>query len=302
MIRIFIFSLYILFASIGMRLMGNQDTNQHDQAVFTFGLIADVQYCESKSQGSRYYRNSLTKLNKAINEFNSLDIDFIINLGDLIDRDYQSYAPVMEILEKSNKEIYHVIGNHDLTVKNRYKKEVKDLLTGEETYFSFTRKGFRFIVLNTCEISTYYGSLLSANKAKMILDNLKSKGYPNAHDWNGQMSRRQIRWFKKQLAESEARGEHVLVFSHHTIEPMGPHNVLNREEMLEITSDYDNIIAWFCGHDHSGSYSKLNGIHFVTMRGMVETPDSTAWSVIEIHPNKLWIKGRGNEKTQVLEY
>ena len=302
MIRIFILFLYSLTVSQSPGVMSITDNKQPDQAILSFGLIADVQYCECKSLGSRFFSNSLTKLNEAINDLNNTNIDFIVNLGDLIDRDFKSFEPVMEMLKKSDKRIYHVLGNHDFTVKNRYKKKVRDILTGEESYYSFTKQGFRFIALNTCEISTYYGPLLSAIKATRIIDKLKSEGYPNSFEWNGEMSKKQIEWFKSELAEAQDRDEHVLVFSHHTIEPAGTHNVYNRNEILEIISEYDNIIAWFCGHDHSGGYSNLNRIHFVTMKGMVETPDRNAWAVVEIYHNKLWIKGRGMEKSQILAY
>ena len=302
MIRIFILFFYSLTISQSPMVMSIPDNKQPDQAILSFGLIADVQYCECKSQGSRFFSNSLTKLNEAINDLNNTNIDFIVNLGDLIDRDFKSFEPVMEMLKKSDNRIYHVLGNHDFTIRNRYKKKVRDMLTGEESYYSYTKQGFRFIFLNTCEISTYYGPLLSAVKARMIINKLTSEGYPNSFEWNGEMSKKQIEWFKSELAEARDRNEHVLVFSHHTIEPAGPHNVYNREEILEIISEYDNIIAWFCGHDHSGGYSNLNRIHFVTMKGMVETPDSNAWAVVEIYHNKLLIKGRGIEKSQILAY
>ena len=302
MVRIFILFLYTIIVTQPPAYMNTLSIKQTDRVILSFGLIADVQYCEGRSYGSRFFSNSLTKLNKAINDLNNSDIDFIVNLGDLIDRNFESLEPVMQILEKSDNEIYHVLGNHDFTVKRRYRKNVRDKLTGEETYYSFTKYGFRFIILNTCEISNYYGPVLSAMKARMIVDKLNREGYPNAFDWNGEMSNKQIEWFKSELAEARDRDEHVLVFSHHTIEPAGPHNVFNREGMLEIVTDYDNIIAWFCGHDHSGDYHHSHNIHFVTMKGMVETPDINSWSVVEIYRNRLWIKGRGMEVSRILEY
>jgi len=302
MIRISILFLYSFIVTQPPALMSIKDNQQTDQVILSFGVIADVQYCEGKSYGSRFFRNSLSKLDEAINDLNNIDVDFIVNLGDLIDRDFKSYEPIMQILEKSDNRIFHVLGNHDFTVKPKYRNNVRDILTGEETYYSFAKWGFRFIILNTCEISNYYGPVLSAIKASMRVNKLKSRGSPNAFDWNGEMSKKQIEWFKSELSEARDRDERVLVFSHHTLEPVGPHNVFNREEILEIVSDYDNIIAWFCGHDHSGNYSNYHNIHFVTMKGMVETPDKNSWAVVEIYSNRLWIKGRGMEISRMLEY
>lgn len=302
MIRIFFLFLFSFTVTQLSAFMSNEDKKQPGQAILSFGIIADVQYWEGKSYGNRFYNHSLIKLNEAIDELNNTDIDFIVNLGDLIDRDFKSLKPVLQILEKSESRIYHVLGNHDFSVKHRYKDDVRDILTGEKSYYSFTEHGFRFIVLNTCEISTYYGPFLSNIKARLILNELKYKGNPNIFDWNGQMSKKQIKWFKSELEEARDRDEHVLIFSHHTIEPAGPHNVFNREEMLDIVSDYDNIIAWFSGHDHSGAYRNFNNIHYVTMKGMVETPDRNSWSVVEIYNNEIFIKGGGMEESRILKY
>ena len=57
----------------------------------TFGVMADIQYCDCGRnwvKWTRYYRNSLNKLEKAVVELNSEDLDFVIQVGDLIDRDF----------------------------------------------------------------------------------------------------------------------------------------------------------------------------------------------------------------------
>ncbi|MBN2632621.1 MAG: hypothetical protein JXR66_03630 [Bacteroidales bacterium] len=66
--------------------------------------------------------------------------------------------------------------------------------------------------------------------------------------------------------------------------------------------NYDNIIAWFSGHNHAGNYGNFNMIHFVTFRGMVETAERNSFAVVEVYPNKIWIKGSGREKSQILAY
>ena len=63
---------------------------QELKPIFSFGLIADVQYCDCEPRGSRYYRSSLTKLKEAVDAFKKDSVEFIINLGDLIDKDDSS--------------------------------------------------------------------------------------------------------------------------------------------------------------------------------------------------------------------
>ena len=70
--------------------------------------------------------------------------------------------------------------------------------------------------------------------------------------------------------------------------------------MLNILEKYNNILAWFSGHNHSGNYGNFNLIHFVTFKGMVETETNSSYAEVEIYKNKIWIKGSGREKSQIL--
>jgi len=49
---------------------GQESPNDKAQKpLFRFGIIADVQYCPSEPEGTRYYRNSLPKLREALSYF-----------------------------------------------------------------------------------------------------------------------------------------------------------------------------------------------------------------------------------------
>jgi hypothetical protein len=77
---------------------------------------------------------------------------------------------------------------------------------------------------------------------------------------------------------------------------------LNYKEVLPVLEKHNNIIAWFNGHNHNGSYGNFNMIHFVTLRGMVETENNNSFALVEVYRNKIWIKGSGREKSQILAY
>jgi hypothetical protein len=72
--------------------------------------------------------------------------------------------------------------------------------------------------------------------------------------------------------------------------------------VLPILEKYHNIIAWFNGHNHSGNYGNFNMIHFVTFKGMVETDANNSFALVEVYKNKIWIRGYGREKNQILAY
>ena len=97
-------------------------TNAAD--IIRIGLVADIQYCDCPSSGSREYRLSLSKLDSCITELNQQQPDFIVDLGDRIDRDYSSFASIDSLLSLAVSPVYFVPGNHDFSVKIKHKKEI----------------------------------------------------------------------------------------------------------------------------------------------------------------------------------
>jgi manganese-dependent ADP-ribose/CDP-alcohol diphosphatase len=296
----FLISMYLLFP-------GNSDSrlpaDQGQKVLFSFGIIADVQYCNCDPEGTRYYRNSTSKLREALNEFKSDSVQFVVNLGDLIDHDFASYKPVMDIIDSSGLKVYHLTGNHDYSVEPKYKKHLPLPQPSKEGYFSFIADHFRFIALNGNELSTYWpGSESQTRKALEYISNLKDSGNMNAFDWNGGVSLKQIDWLKKQLDDAAAKNEKVFILCHFPIFPEGTHNLLNYKDVLSVLGNYNNIIASFSSHNHSGSYGNFSMIHFVTLKGMVDTESTNSFARVDVFNNKIWITGSGREKSQILAY
>lgn len=276
---------------------------QSQKPVFSFGIIADVQYADADAAGTRFYRSSTGKLREALKDLKSDSVRFVINLGDLIDRDYNSYKPVMDVLDSSGLTIYHTAGNHDYSVDSKYKKRLPVLITAKKGYYSIVYENFRFIFLNGNEISTYSsGNKATVKNALAILDEMKKKGEINAVDWNGGISNDQISWLRSQLDLSNEANERVFLVCHFPVFPENVHNLLNYKEVLSLLEKYHNIIAWLNGHNHAGNYGNYNMIHFVTFRGMVETEQLNSFARVDVYRNKIWITGTGREKNQILAY
>jgi len=279
--------------------LGEQDK----KLLFSFGIIADAQYCDCDPVGTKYYRSSLSKLEEAVRSFRIDSPKFIVNLGDLIEKDLESFKPVFKILDTAGFKIYHLTGNHDYSVDARFKKRIPPLQSNNDGYYSFNYGKFRFIVLNGNEISTYSTKNKSAIKeATDLIVKLKNEGEINAIDWNGGMSKKQLEWLTGQLNISTQNKESVFILCHFPVWPENEHNLLNYKEVLSILEKYRNIIAWFNGHNHSGNYGNFNMIHFVTIKGMVETENNNSYALVEVYKNKIWIKGSGREKSQILAY
>ncbi len=120
-----------------------------------FGVLADIQYCDTERAGSRYYRNSLQKLDEAVAELNNEGVRFTLNLGDLVERDAaQNLPPVLARLDRLQKPVYNTGGNHDYWGTPDHKWFHKEIGM-PSAYYAFGAGDWRFIVLNTNEVSSY---------------------------------------------------------------------------------------------------------------------------------------------------
>lgn len=269
--------------------------------VFSFGLVADIQYCECEPAGTRYYSLSLFKLREALSSLRKDNPGFVINLGDMIEKGFESYKPVMNILDSSGLKIYHLTGNHDYSVEPGEKKKIPVLQQSKTGYYSFNVGNYRFIALNGNEVSTYSsGNKKNTDRAAALIDKLKSEGKPNGMEWNGGIGPAQMKWLDLQLDKAKEKNEFVFILCHFPAWPENVHNLLNYSEVLSVLEKYDNIIAWFNGHNHQGNYGSFNKIHFVTIMGMVETETTGSHAIVEVYNDKIVIKGFGREKSLIL--
>lgn len=265
---------------------------------FQFGLVADAQYWDGPDAGTRHYRASLGKLAEAARTFNALDLAFTIHVGDVIDRAKESFGRILPVYDQVRGPKLHLLGNHDFPVGS---DEVVDILDMPSHYYEFRHRGWRFVVLDTNDVSLYAnppGSPKHA-RAQQIYDALKGAGAINAQTWNGALGDEQLAWLRRVLTRARRRREPVLVFGHMPLYPKDIHNTWNDEAVIEVLEAHGNVVAYFNGHNHYGNYGERNGIHYVTFHGMVEL-DTNAYSTVRVHPGRLEIDGYGREPDRVL--
>ncbi len=295
--------LLILLFSI-IQVMAQKNNNPiSENPVISFGLISDVQYCNCLPGGERYYNNSLQKLNDCVNNFNKNHLDFVVNLGDLIDRDFTSYENIFNIFATLQAPINHVLGNHDFAVEKKRKSEINKKFGLKKRYYSKKIANYRFIFLDGNDISLYSKSKLNYKtwKAARIFRKLKRDGELNATNWNGGIGLKQKMWLDKTLKLSNKEGEKVIIFCHFPIGREGSiYNLWNHLELKEIIKKHNNIIAYISGHDHKGEYNYVEGVHYLTLKGMVETANTNAYAIIEIYSDHIELKGFGREEDREL--
>ncbi len=276
-----------------------------DRPIFSVGLIADAQYTDAKPGGIRYYRKSIEKLSDAVKTINAAEVDFSIHLGDLIDREFKSFDEISEPLSGMKETVYQIMGNHDFSVADDRKADVQVKMGIKDPYYAFSKSGFRFVFLNGTEISTFANpeGTTRHEEARAILKEFKAKKRKNAQDWNAAISKEQVTWLGEQISKAAKAGEKVIISCHYPILPDNVHNLWNDQELLTlIDQNSDTVVAWFNGHNHAGNYARRKGVHYLTVHGMVDTPDTNSFAVMELLPNALRIKGSGREPDRVMMF
>lgn len=270
--------------------------------LFRFGLVADPQYAPLPPRRTRYYANSLWKLSEAIEAFNGQDLQFVATLGDIIDRHWGSYEHILPVYDRLKHPHFFILGNHDFEVAADYLGSVLRTTGLKRAYYDFRGGGYRFLVIDGNDVSLFANAKDSPKYrlAAEMLEGLKAKGAPNAQVWNGGMSDEQFAWVKRTMDEADAAGEKMVILGHYPVYPENEHNMWGAERFVELASGYKNFVAFLDGHNHAGNYGQVNGKHFVNLKGMVETPAHTAYSVVEVYPDRLELKGYGLEESRTL--
>jgi 3',5'-cyclic AMP phosphodiesterase CpdA len=271
---------------------------------FEIGLAADAQYADIDPAGTRYYRTAIARLTEAIEHGNSRDLAFCVHLGDLIDRSWGSFDEVLRPFARSRHHWHQLLGNHDFSVLDELKSRVPGRLGMAWRYGSFDHRDFRFVILDTNDVSTYAhaAGTTAHTTAARELARVSAAKLPQAQPWNGGLGPAQLAWLDRTVAEARASGRKVIVFAHHPVAPENSHNLWNAAEVLALIDRHPNIVAWLNGHNHAGNFVERNGVPFVNLRGMVETPDTTAFATARFLSDRLIITGHGREPSRELVF
>lgn len=273
--------------------------------LFRFGIVADPQYAPvvPNLTLNRYYSNSLWKLSEAIEAFNKEDLQFVATLGDIIDRHWESYAHILPLYDQLKHERFFLLGNHDFDVAAEYLTSVVRTAGMQKAYYDFAGGGYRFIVLDGNDVSLFAPPKADPRRelAAKRFDELKAKGAVNAQTWNGSLSDEQFAWLEATLKTAEAAGEKVIVMGHYPIYPVNEHNMWDSERIVELLTGSANFVAYFNGHNHAGNFGEIGGKYFVNFKGMVDTPADNAYSIVEVHGDRIEIRGFGREENRSLK-
>jgi len=242
------------------------------------GLLTDVHYADKKAAGTRYYRESIRKLDEATGRLADTKPDFVVELGDLIDA-ADSVAAEKRFLRTINDTLtttpaatHYVLGNH--CVYTLTKEEFLGEVGRPRSYDSFDAAGYHFVVLDAC---------------------FRSDGVPYGRknfDWtDANLPQPEIAWLQADLAASHGP---VLLFIHQRLDVENHFGVKNATAVRKVLEASGRVLAVFQGHSHQNEHQEIAGIHYCTLAAVVEGSgtENNAYATLEIYEDDL-IRVRG---------
>lgn len=245
---------------------------------FRFGLITDSHYADADPKGTRFYRESLGKVRAAVDRLRAERTDFLAMLGDLKDmatgeteeRTLSHLVAVEKEIQRFGGPTFHVLGNHDMDnlSKSQFVAHVTNTgITPSRSFYGFNRGDLHFLVLD----ATYDKDGRDYDHGKF---DWKDANLPSA----------QLEWLTAELAADPAP---AIVFVHQRLDGNGPASIRNREAVRKILEASGKVLAVFQGHEHPGGYTLINGIHYYTLRAVIEGSGeaNNAFAVVDISPS-----------------
>jgi len=241
------------------------------------GLVTDLHYADKPAGGSRHYRETLGKLATAGEQFSKSKLNFVVELGDLVDK-ADSVETELGYLKRVNAEFkkihserHYVLGNHCIATLT--KAEFLGEVEQKKSYYSFNVGGYHFVVLDSC---------FRSDGVAYARGNFK---------WtDANIPRSQLDWLAADLAATTLP---TIVFAHQRLDVSTAHGVKNCVEVRKILESSKRVLAVFQGHSHKNDYHEINGIHYCTLVAMVEGAgtENNGFSVLTCTPTALKLDG-----------
>jgi predicted phosphodiesterase len=256
--------LVLAAATVEASLLADEPTERQ----LRFGLVTDLHYADKSAAGTRHYRQTLDKLGEAAAQFQSAEIDFVAELGDLIDAadsvelEQRYLTTVNRAFAAIAPERHYVLGNH--CVDTLTKQEFLGSIERERSYYSFDRDGFHFVVLDAC---------------------FRDDGQPyqrrNFHWTDANIPPAELDWLQDDLRQTSLR---TIVLAHQRLDVSNNHGVKNAAAVRQVLETSGKVLAVFQGHSHHNDLNEIAGIHYCTLVAMVEGSgmENNGYSIVDL--------------------
>jgi alkaline phosphatase len=280
-----------LGAAAGLGFLGARQARTADEAgEISFGIVTDVHYADKDMRINRYYREAIEKLKQCVATFNASRLPFVVMLGDFIDK-APDHATELEYLKTVRKvfaqyagEKHFVLGNHDLARLSKAEYLAHCGALSQHSYYSFNAGGYHFVILDAG--FTKDGTAYDAGNFQW-----KDSCIPAA----------QQEWLVQDL--NNAGAKKTMVFVHQNLhDESSLYGVKNARAVRRILEKAENVLAVMQGHDHKGAHEKINGIHYFTLKALVDgaTLNNNSYAIVTIAPGgRVSLRGFGRETDEI---
>ncbi len=241
-----------------------------------FGIVTDCHYADVDPVRTRFYRQSPGRLAECVDRMNAEKVDLLIELGDFkdqgrppVERDTLAYLEQIEaVFQRFEGPTYHVLGNHDVDSISKTQFLARVTNTGIDpvrSYYSFDVRGLHFVVLDA---------------------NFRSDDVAYDHgnfDWtDANIPAQELAWLRKDLAAASGP---VVVFIHQLLDGTDSVSVRNAEQVRQMLEESGKVQVVFQGHHHEGRYTQINGIHYYTLKALVEGQGegNNSYALVEVN-------------------
>lgn len=267
-------------ATAGLLITPDLMAGKVEKPIVRFGMLSDIHYADREPGGTRFYRQSLAKMNECIGLMNQEKPDFVIELGDFKDQDVvpneantlKYLSEIESAFRKFNGPVYHVLGNHDEDgiSKSQFLERVENTgIPKTKSYYSFDVKGIHFVVLD-------------GNFTK------DGKEYDHGNfSWDDTMIPEvEMNWLRDDLKNSQLP---TIVFIHQMIDDSvnAKQAVLNAAEVRNVLEQSGRVFCIFQGHVHEERINSINGIAYYSVNAMADGdgPQNNAYMIVEVYPD-----------------
>ena len=235
------------------------------------GLFTDPHYCDQEvTCRTRRPVLSYGKIREAMEVFVREGVDFVLCLGDIIDKcddpktNLEKTREIAALIHSYALPFYSLMGNHDANV--------------------FTRQEFNALVNGSPVLPPV--SITVSGKELILLD-------ANYNDDGSSYAPGEVNWKNTYIPEEQLRSRmqklndpnvtEAYVFLHQNLDPevQKDHIVRNAETVREMIRASGKVKAVFQGHYHKGHEAVIDGIPYHTLPAMCEGEENR-FMIIEL--------------------
>lgn len=220
-----------------------------------FAVLSDIHISLSGTDtNGRKLTKSISYLQKAVNQINESNVDFVVFAGDVIDKpDKRTLVVFAKIINKINKPVYVIHGNHDVThISGLSKKEFYHLLN------MHSKNRLKKV---PAVKTTFKGPVL------IFMDGV-NQYIPSS---GGYFKDSEYIFLEKKLKKYKNRK--VIIVQHFPIvEPQKKSSGVTYQEdkYLKFLTGYNNVVAIVSGHYHAENVISQDGILHISVPALVE--------------------------------